>query len=106
MAEKGAGRMNRFKCVSFAGFGGLYNVTLEMRPLIVMIGANGVGKSSVLDALSLLSGSAAGELNAQLGEMGGIFNNLTYDKAEKLLLSAEMDVPGYAPLCYELQVVP
>jgi len=106
MAEKGTGKMNRFKCASFAGFRRLYNLTLEMRPLIVMIGANGVGKSSVLDAFSLLAGSAAGDLNAQLSELGGVDNNLTYDKAEKLLMSVEMDVPGYAPLCYELHVVP
>lgn len=98
--------MTSFKCTSFGGFRRLSNLTLVMRPLIVMIGANGVGKSSVLDAFSLLAGSAAGELNAQLNEIGGIANTLTYDKAEELLLSAEMDVPGYDPLCYELHIVP
>jgi predicted ATPase len=98
--------MNRFNCAFFGGFRRLYNLQLQMRPLIVMIGANGVGKSSVLDAFSLLAASASGELNAKLGELGGIANIMTYDKAEKVALAVEMEVPGYEPLCYELQIVP
>jgi predicted ATPase len=98
--------MNRFRCASFGGFRRLHNVKLEMRPMMVMIGANGVGKTSILDAFSLLSRSAVGELDAQLTELGGISSCLTHDKAEKLVISVDMEVSEYEPLCYELQVVP
>jgi AAA15 family ATPase/GTPase len=35
-----------------------------LKPLSVMIGANGTGKTSVLDVLSLLASSAQGKLNS------------------------------------------
>jgi len=98
--------MSRFKRICFGGFRRLYSLKLEIRPLMVMIGANGVGKSSVLDAFSLLAASAAGKLNAQLSEFGGIVSTLTYDKAERISLSADMEVSGQKPLCYELHLVP
>ncbi|MEW6352166.1 MAG: AAA family ATPase [Thermodesulfobacteriota bacterium] len=96
--------MNRFKTASFGGFRRLYDLKLEMRPLIVLIGANGVGKSSLLDVFALLAASASGRLNAQLSELGGITSCLTYDKSERMSLSLEMEVPDREPLCYELQL--
>ncbi len=98
--------MNRFKTAAFGGFRRLYDLELEMRPLIVMIGANGVGKSSLLDAFSLLAASASGRLNAQLSELGGVADTLTCDKGKKISLSVDMEVTGYKPLCYELHIGP
>ena len=40
--------MNRFENISVRGFRPLQNIELEMRNLIVMIGANGAGKTSFL----------------------------------------------------------
>jgi ABC-type multidrug transport system ATPase subunit len=37
------------------GFKRLREIDLEMRPLMVLIGANGAGKTSLLDAVSMLS---------------------------------------------------
>jgi predicted ATPase len=47
--------MNRFENISVRGFRRLQNIELEMRNLTVMIGANGAGKTSFLDVLSILS---------------------------------------------------
>jgi predicted ATPase len=47
--------MKRFVKLSIRGFRRLAEVDLELRPLTVLIGANGVGKSSLLDAISLLA---------------------------------------------------
>ncbi len=44
----------RFGQLSVRGFRRLNDVQLSLRPLSVMIGANGTGKTSVLDVLSLL----------------------------------------------------
>lgn len=93
-------KINRFK---LSGFRRLYNLDLPMKSnLMVLIGANGVGKTSVLDAFSLLSASAEGKLNASLNEMGGFDANLTYDKADNISFHIEMEIPNYQPLKYDL----
>lgn len=84
----------------------MYNVPLELRGVTVMVGANGVGKTSILDVFSLLSASASGKLNEKLSEFGGINNVLTSGKSEALSISVNMEVPGYQPLVYALTVAP
>ncbi len=69
-----------------------------------MIGANGTGKTSVLDVLSLLASSAQGKLASSISDLSGLTNILTYDKATDLKLGITMDVPGYAPLEYSLSL--
>jgi predicted ATPase len=98
--------MNKMGRMEIAGFRRLSNIKLEMRPLMVLIGANGLGKTSILDAFSLLAASASGRLNAALSDLGGIGDVLTYDKAEAMEFSVDMDVPGYEPLEYSLELVP
>ena len=92
--------MSGFKRIEIGGFRRLVDLRLEMRPLMVMIGANGVGKTSILDAFSLLAASAAGRLNTELNQLGGIPNLMTFDKAEAVSLSVDMEVPDYEPLNY------
>lgn len=45
--------MNLFENIHIKGYRRLYDVPIKMRPLTVMIGANGVGKTSLLTILSL-----------------------------------------------------
>ena len=56
------------------GFRRLFNVDLEIRPFMAVIGINGSGKTSLLDAFSLLSASAEGNLSKKLSELGGIIS--------------------------------
>ena len=51
--------MNKISRLKVDGFRKLHAIDLSIRPLMVLVGANGVGKSSLLDVLSLLSASAA-----------------------------------------------
>ncbi len=53
--------MAGFKQLTVKGFRRLLDLDIAMRPLTVMIGVNGVGKSSLLESLSLLSSSAEGK---------------------------------------------
>ena len=62
----------RFKDLSIHGFRRLQDVQLALHPLSVMIGANGSGKTSVLDVLSLLASSARGELGKAMTDLGGL----------------------------------
>lgn len=98
--------MNKINHIKIGGFRRLYDIDLEVRPFMVLIGANGIGKTSMLDAFSLLSASASGGLNSKLSQFGGIASILTRDKAEAMSLFVDMDVPGYKPLKYELHLTP
>jgi predicted ATPase len=75
-------------------------VRLTLKPLSVMIGANGTGKTSVLDVLSLLASSAQGKLSSSISELSGLANVLTYDRATEVRLGITMEVPGHEPLKY------
>jgi len=98
--------VNKLSNISIGGFRRLEHIDLEVRPLMVMIGANGVGKSSILDAIMLLSGSAAGELSTTLSNLGGIASVLTRDYTGDLYVAASLPVPAHSDLEYELHVAP
>lgn len=76
--------MNGFEKIEIYGFRRLRSVQVEMRPLTVIIGANGVGKTSFLEIFSLLSESAKGQLQSKISEFGGLSDILTRDNAESL----------------------
>ncbi|MBF0624024.1 MAG: AAA family ATPase [Magnetococcales bacterium] len=90
--------------ITIQGVRRLRDVQLNLRPLMVMIGANGVGKTSLLDALSLLAASAAGRLNQSLNDLGGVADICTRGSPDGLALGAEMDCPGDVPLKYRLHL--
>jgi predicted ATPase len=96
--------MNKFKHIRVEGYRRLFDVPLEMRDLTVMIGANGVGKTSFLDVFSLLAASAKGQLLERIG--GSLEAILTRNKSDHLAISLEMSVPGHAPLIYCLKLIP
>lgn len=93
--------LNRLK---ITGFRRLFEFDLKIRSPMVMIGANGVGKTSVLDVFSLLASSASGKLAEKLSELGGFSSVLTRDKATKSSFLVEMGVPNHKPLEYELRL--
>jgi predicted ATPase len=79
--------MDRIERIGVKGYRRLQDINLEMRDLMVMIGANGSGKTSFLDLLSLLSASAKGNLNDALSHRGGLSQILTRGKAKQLTIS-------------------
>jgi predicted ATPase len=76
--------------INIAGYRRLFSIDMKMRPLMVMIGANGVGKTSVLDVFSLLTSAAQGKLKNILSQFGGIEDILTADKTEKVSFKVSM----------------
>jgi predicted ATPase len=94
-------RINRIK---ISGFRRLKEIDLPARPFMVLIGANGVGKTSFLDAFALLSASAAGNPNQSLSRFGGVPSLLTRGVSEEISFLVDMDVPGHNPLEYELHL--
>jgi len=96
--------MPKVSRIRIVGFRRLGDVEMEMRPLAVLIGANGAGKTSILDAVSLLSASASGMMNKALNAIGGVTDVSTRGQSKKIALEAEMECPGHNPLHYQLEV--
>jgi predicted ATPase len=96
--------MHKVNKIRLAGFRRLREIEIEMRPLMVLIGANSVGKTSILDAAALLAASAAGKLNTALNSLGGVAEVSTRGQSKKITLEAEMECPGCPPLHYQLEV--
>ena len=102
----GSRNMSGFQHLSVDGFRRLCGVELELRPLSVMIGANGSGKTSVLDVLSLLAASAQGRLAENLSDLGGITGVLATGRANRLSFGLSFEVAGHEPLRYHLSISP
>lgn len=98
--------MDRLENVSVRGFRRLQNIDLELRDLTVTIGANGSGKTSFLDILSVLAASANGNLPETLQRKGGLNQILTRGKAHELAIAVSMKIPERQPLKYELTLSP
>ncbi len=95
-----------FKRITIEGHRRLYKVQIDMRPLTVMIGANGVGKTSLLEIFLLLAASAKGQLESKISDLSGLNEMMTRDKANSLAISLSMSVPHYPSLDYRLELVP
>src|SRR6266536_1987465 len=88
------------------GFRRLCDGRLSFRPRWGMMRANGTGKTSVLDVLSLLASAAQARLSSSISDLSGLANVLTYDRGEELGLGITMEVPGREPLEYSLRLRP
>ncbi len=104
--------MNIFETIHVQGFRRLYDVDLKLQPLNVVIGANGSGKTSLLDVFSLLASSASGRLKETMSDLSGIDANLTNlltvkgDKAKFMAFDLTMGVQGHKPIAYRLALSP
>jgi predicted ATPase len=87
--------MNGLTRISVSGFRRFESVQdLELRPLTVVIGQNGVGKSSFIELLMLLSKSARGELRAAVTASGGLSSILTRGRAQELSVEVGARIDG------------
>jgi predicted ATPase len=98
--------MSKLENISIKGFRRLEHTELEMRDLIVMIGANGSGKTSFLDVLSILAASARGNLHDTLQIKGGLNEILTRGKARELEIKISIKVQEAQSLKYSLMLSP
>lgn len=96
--------MLSFSRIKISGFRRLHEVELELRPWMVLIGANSVGKTSFLDAWALLAASAAEKLNDNLRDLNGIQSIVTNGRTDKLHFELSMPADKLPPLDYFLTV--
>jgi predicted ATPase len=84
------------------GYRRLRDLDFPMAPFNVLIGANGVGKTSVLEVMSVLAASAAGRLDETVRIGGGISSLMTVGRQEPLRIQLEMLDEQRAAIQYEL----
>jgi predicted ATPase len=94
-----------FSHLSISGYRRLKAIEIDLRPLNVLIGANGVGKSSLLDIFDLLAASAGGNLQTTISDLGGMVSLLTADAGTSAIaLALQMGQTAAAPLDYQIRL--
>lgn len=100
--------MATFERIHVEGFRRLHDAELQLKPLNVLIGANGSGKTSFLDVFTLLAASAAGGLQETINDLGGVDGNLTNLNAAKkgkssfIAFELTMPIQDEAPMEYSI----
>lgn len=82
--------MEKLKTVRIKGFRSIKEMTLELRPLNVLIGANGSGKSNLIAFFKLVNELMGGRLQQHIGATGRATANLHFGPAVTPQLEAEM----------------
>ncbi|MFZ5829975.1 MAG: AAA family ATPase, partial [Planctomycetota bacterium] len=72
------------------------------RPLNVLVGANGSGKTSLLEVFSLLAASADGRLNAKLRDLGGFSSVVTQGQTKPLEIGVDWRADDGETCRYEI----
>lgn len=101
--------MSGFQKLKVDGFRRLCGVDIDFtdRPLCVVIGANGSGKTSLLDVFSLLAATAQGRLREKINDLSGLSAILTNGKRARLSLGVSTASEDAADnFRYELRLLP
>lgn len=92
--------------ISIKGFKSIRSAELEIRPINVLIGANGSGKSNLLEAMAFLQAIRAGNLRRYVGRAGGADRLLRFGAktTDEIAISARFSNEGICE--YRLNLTP
>ena len=92
--------------ISIKGFKSIRSAELEIRPINVLIGANGSGKSNLLEAMAFLQAIRAGNLQGYVGRAGGADRLLHFGAktTDEMAISARFSNEGICE--YRLNLTP
>lgn len=92
--------------ISIKGFKSIRSAELEIRPINVLIGANGSGKSNLLEAMAFLQAIRAGNLQGYVGRAGGADRLLHFGAktTDEIAISARFSNEGICE--YRLNLTP
>ena len=101
----------RFTELRIEGYRSLVNVILPLRPLSVMIGPNGSGKTSVLEVFQWLRDATQENLAEAMERLGGLNAVLSRvpNYPARLKIALEVDVQSersQEPMCYRFELAP
>jgi predicted ATPase len=82
------------KQIHIKGYRSLADVNVELRPLNVLIGENGTGKSNFLDCFGLLAEAAGGHLSSAVRDREGMSSMLWAGGANSIQFDVAMEISG------------
>ena len=82
--------MDKLKSIQIKGFRSIKKMTLELRPLNILIGANGAGKSNLIAFFKLVNEMMGGRLQQHIGATGRATGNLHFGPRVTPQFEAEM----------------
>ena len=83
--------MAALRKITLSGFKSIENLELELRPVNLLIGANGAGKSNLVSFFTMLNEMRGGHLQAFIGREGGAHSLLHYGPKNTPHLEASLD---------------
>ena len=83
--------MPQLKRIKIQGFRSIKEMTLELRPLNILVGANGAGKSNLIAFFKLVNELMGGRLQEHIGATGRATENLHFGPKRTPQLEAEME---------------
>lgn len=101
--------LQNFDQITIEGYRRIAKLELPLKSLNVIIGANGSGKTSLLEAMSLLSASASGKMADSFADLGGfnaVRTNLTEWESQAIQFSLRQTTTAAMPLEYEIYIQP
>ncbi len=82
--------MSKLDSVTIRGYRSIRDATLELRPLNVLIGANGAGKSNLVSFFKMMNELMAGRLQQYIASTGHATSNLYFGPRTTPQLEAEL----------------
>jgi len=90
-----------------AGWKSIRDAKIDLRPLNVLIGANGAGKSNVVSFLKLINEMRKGRFQAYVGTAGGADELLHYGSKQTAAIEAEFRfATDLGPSAYSFRLIP
>lgn len=97
---------DRITEVTIEGLRSIARLSLPLRGLTVLIGENGSGKSSIVEACELLRRASTQSFISDLNAIHGGMFNLLRDGAAELTLGARIEGGGGPPMRYRIELSP
>ena len=82
--------MNQLRRIEISGYKSIRDTRLELRPINLLIGANGAGKSNFISFFRLLNFMSTEALQELVGRAGGADSLLSYGSKETLQMQASL----------------
>ena len=83
--------MSKLNSATIRGYRSIEDATLELRPLNVLIGANGAGKSNLVAFFKMMNELMAGRLQQYVASTGHATSNLHFGSRVTLHMEAELE---------------
>ena len=83
--------MSKLNSITIRGYRSIKNATLELRPLNVLIGANGAGKSNLISFFKMMNELMAERLQQHVASTGHATSNLHFGPKVTPQLEAELN---------------